>query len=225
MHRERLALAVRAEAQYQQIEHRGRLPLSFERHRQHACRFVDHDEGVVFEDDPQIAGSRGRSAPRASGAIHPDANAIASREPDRSRVGSRFNCVEEYFPSIERDGSATSGAEALALSEKLIKPHALLGGRDDPFHLLEFSRRCSSSDASWRRSFWPSRFHTCSRQFTVFPRRSALGDRRSGIPTRTRAAPGSGRISTRTDARGAVSPTAASWTKTSSSRTGNTGIP
>src|SRR5262249_29148840 len=217
-HRERLALAVRAKARHKLIEDGRRLHLPFERHCEHARRFVHDDQRVVFEDDAQIAGLRGHATPRAPRPIHPHTDAIAGRQLHGGRTGSHFNRVDEYLASIERDRCSTARAEALALGEKLIKPHTLFSGRDDPFHLIKFLSGCSFSDASLRRSFWPSRFHICSRQFTVFLPRSSSRARRCGTRTRTRARRGTARISTRTAARGAVLQTAVSSMKTSCGR-------
>src|SRR5580765_5841021 len=185
MHGQRLALAVRSEVVNELLENGRRLYLALERHGEHPRRLVDDDERVVFEDDTQVAGSRGRSTARAPGSIHPDADAIAGRQLHGSCARGNLDRVDEYPSSIERDRCAASGAETFLLGEKLIEPQALFGGRDDPFHLLEFSPGCSSSDASSRRFSWPSRLRTCSRQFTGFLRRSNSPARHSGTRTRT----------------------------------------
>ena len=109
----------------QVLVHRPRVAAALERHRQHARRLVQHDDGGVLVEDRQVAIVAERlSAPRRPRPIHPDADDVALGEPrtavararprDRSRRSCRARARRTRASASQGDSAAARNRSSRA---------------------------------------------------------------------------------------------------------------
>src|SRR5918994_1848128 len=122
MHDKRLSLSVRSKVVFDLIEDRFFFAASFKRHRKQPGRLVEHDQILIFVENPQRTRFEWRRpASCAARPVFPHANLIAGLQPEPNVLVSHLCAVDEHLPSLARRRRLRPRPQSIGRRQKFIQ--------------------------------------------------------------------------------------------------------